>query len=54
MQSRKALALGLLFFASNSRGKTRRGKQMGDVAFLVFTLVFFAVAWAYTLGCDRL
>jgi len=27
---------------------------MLDVAFLLPTIVFFAVAWAYVRGCDRL
>ena len=27
---------------------------MLDTIFIVTTLVFFAVSWAYVLGCDRL
>jgi len=27
---------------------------MLDVVFIVATLVFFTVSWAYVLGCDRL
>jgi len=27
---------------------------MADLAFIVVTVVFFAVAWAYAHGCDRL
>jgi hypothetical protein len=30
------------------------GVFMADLVFIVVTLAFFAVAWAYTLGCDRL
>lgn len=27
---------------------------MSDLVFVGVTILFFAVAWAYTLGCDRL
>jgi hypothetical protein len=27
---------------------------MADLIFIGVTIVFFAVAWAYALGCDRL
>jgi hypothetical protein len=27
---------------------------MADLVFVVVTVVFFAVSWAYVLGCDRL
>jgi len=27
---------------------------MADVVFILVTIAFFAVAWAYVLGCDRL
>jgi hypothetical protein len=27
---------------------------MLDVIFIATTIVFFAVGWAYVLGCDRL
>jgi hypothetical protein len=27
---------------------------MLDALFLTVTVVFFVIAWAYTLGCDRL
>jgi len=27
---------------------------MLDVIFIATTVVFFAIAWAYVLGCDRL
>jgi len=27
---------------------------MADIIFIVITVVFFAAAYAYTLGCDRL
>jgi len=27
---------------------------MADVIFIGVTVLFFAVAWAYALGCDRL
>jgi hypothetical protein len=27
---------------------------MADLVFIVVTVVFFAVGWAYVLGCDRL
>jgi hypothetical protein len=28
--------------------------HMEDLVFVVVTLVFFAIAWAYVHGCDRL
>jgi hypothetical protein len=28
--------------------------NMSDVVFVAITIVFFAAAWAYTRGCDRL
>ncbi len=47
---------GLSFADSALDSQLRYGKEcaMGDVVFLGVTVVFFAVAWAYTLGCDRL
>ena len=27
---------------------------MADLIFVAVTVVFFAVSWAYVLGCDRL
>jgi hypothetical protein len=27
---------------------------MADLVFVLVTVVFFAVSWAYVLGCDRL
>jgi hypothetical protein len=30
------------------------GGAMLDLAYVVTTLVFFGVAWAYALACDRL
>jgi len=27
---------------------------MGDFVFVAVTIVFFAAAWAYARGCDRL
>jgi hypothetical protein len=32
----------------------RREEAMADLVFIGVTIVFFAVAWAYALGCDRL
>jgi hypothetical protein len=32
----------------------RRDDTMADLTFIGVTIVFFAVAWAYALGCDRL
>ena len=29
-------------------------RTMWDFVFVGVTIVFFAIAWAYTLGCDRL
>src|SRR5216117_1938658 len=31
-----------------------KGTQMSDLIFIAVTLVFFAIAWAYTRGCERL
>jgi hypothetical protein len=30
------------------------GGEMIDLIFVGVTIAFFAIAWAYTLGCDRL
>lgn len=27
---------------------------MADLVFVLVTVLFFAVSWAYVLGCDRL
>jgi hypothetical protein len=29
-------------------------RGMGDLIFVAITVAFFAVAWAYLRGCDRL
>jgi len=31
-----------------------RSEEMMDLIFIAATVAFFAIAWAYTLGCDRL
>lgn len=51
-----AVALSLLEEAASklARGADSREGMMSDVVFVGVTIVFFAVAWAYTLGCDRL
>lgn len=28
--------------------------QMADLVFMAVTVAFFAIAWAYVRGCDRL
>jgi hypothetical protein len=28
-------------------------ERMADLAYILATLAFFAVAWAYALACDR-
>jgi hypothetical protein len=33
---------------------TGRSRPMADIAYLVMTLGFFAVAWAYARACDRI
>jgi len=38
----------------NKIGNSLRRESMLDVLFLVTTVIFFAIACAYTLGCDRL
>ena len=35
-------------------GNSLRKETMLDALFLITTVIFFAIAWAYTLGCDRL
>ena len=37
---------------AESRFPRRNG--MADLVFITVTVVFFGVAWAYALGCDRL
>jgi hypothetical protein len=38
-----------------TRPPTRKRRiGMSDFVFVAVTIVFFAVAWAYVLGCDRL
>jgi hypothetical protein len=31
-----------------------RRRNMVDLMFIALTIAFFAVAWVYALGCDRL
>jgi len=31
-----------------------RKETMLDIVFVAVTVAFFGIAWAYTLGCDRL
>lgn len=35
-------------------GTSLRREAMLDVLLLATTVIFFAIAWAYMLGCDRL
>jgi hypothetical protein len=37
-----------------SPGTAIPGGSMPDLAYVLATLVFFAVAWGYALVCDRL
>jgi hypothetical protein len=37
-----------------ANARRRRRVTMLDVVFVGATIVFFAIAWAYTLACDRL
>jgi len=32
----------------------QEASEMADVIFIGATILFFAIAWAYTVGCDRL
>jgi hypothetical protein len=36
------------------RSRSRAGGCMADIVFIVVTIVFFAVAWLFAVGCDRL
>jgi hypothetical protein len=31
-----------------------RSARMSDIVFVITIITFFAVAWAYALGCDKL
>jgi hypothetical protein len=37
-----------------ARRETNGGVRMGDITFILITVAFFALAAAYTRGCERL
>jgi hypothetical protein len=49
-----SLALALQTHLYNSRMQHTEERTMWEFVFVGVTIVFFAIAWAYTLGCDRL
>lgn len=44
----------LVCLLHNKRGNSLRRTAMSDVLLLATTVIFFAIAWAYTRGCDHL
>ena len=48
------VAAQLLRKGKNSMCQLGRKETMLDIVLIAVTVAFFGIAWAYTLGCDRL